>query len=68
LEKSTRDQVSHPYRTTGKIVLFTEEVMKSTGLCLPPAFTLVSYPEDGDVIFLRNVGRLSRDYTALYLS
>jgi hypothetical protein len=41
-------------------------------LCLPPAFTLVSCSafffdaEDGGDMFLRNVGCLSTDYTALY--
>jgi hypothetical protein len=38
---------------------------------LTPDFTLVSCltyydPEDGGDMFLRNVGRLSTDYTALY--
>jgi hypothetical protein len=48
--------------------MIQEVTAKILWLCFPPAFTIALFfdLEDGGDMFLRNVGSLSTDYTALY--
>jgi hypothetical protein len=62
IKKSQGTYLESVYGSISRCILKQNVYLLHAGSCL----TYYSNPEDGSDMFLRNIGRISTDYTALY--